>query len=626
MQKLPGNDLCILHYPWLLIILIFFLSCNLFEYEPYSTELTNVPPPQPNNISIDISGSLDTLNAWDYVTINYSIQNDSIQDVNVSLYVDTQLVAQTSNPTYIGFNTESFSDGLYQIRMEFLIPTGSGSLADKLGAEYYSTEKQFPIYIDNRETVYPPELEAISLVNTRPLLKWNEYEYHNFQEYKIYRKLKDANTDSLLLVIKDRNITEYTDSTYLGGNVRYKIELGAKSKILSSNYSDFAGNISTLANPAIIPDNHILLTWSRCDYDSNFDYYEIRKGIEKNEGIISYESLVKIYDIDSTNYVDKNAEFGRPLNYQLFLGNKNLLINSNVKEILLGKECPYYDFISFVPTIRAFCLYAVTNGELDTEYNSMLIYEDNYDIIKLDGFLIFFSPDGEKAYKKKNIWNSSILYQVNPLNIDAVLDTIQIVNKDGRDCGFTQFYVTNNGLIVLYDLNSSDYVFYDVLNKQHFSTIDWNSFDYIISISPNGKYLLNGDGSFYKVDYKTYTKLYTIASAERYQLCFTEDDEEYVVTSNSSISIRRSMDQTIINQFPIENDLNRPVIDSISGYLGGFTREGEKYRIYNLLNGSKIKEIPLVYDISLESFFYWSGSTLFLSAYLWGSYFVNINF
>ena len=545
--------------------------------------------------------------------------------LKVSLYIDSQLVNQTTNLVYIGFNSESFPDGVHQIKIEFLVPTGSGSLADKFGAEYFAIEKQFPAYIDNREPVNPPELGAISLVNTRPVLKWNKYEYYNFQDYRIYRKFLNVNTDSLLAVIKNRNITEYADSTYLGGNVQYKIELAAKSKKLSSPYSNFEGSIATLSSPAIISNNHIQLTWSRCEYDANFEYYEIRKGIENLAGIVSYQSLVKIYDIDSTDFVDRNAEFGRPLNYQLFLGNEKLSINSNIQEILLGNECPYFDFISFVPTARTFCLYAVTNGQTDVEYNSILIYENNYDIIKLNGFLIFFSPDGERAYKKRNIWNSGILYQVDPLNIDVVLDSVQIVNENGQVCSFTQFYITNNGLAVLYDLNSSDYIFFNVLNKQHYATIDWNSFDYIVSVSPNGKYFINGDGSFYQVDYKTFTNLYTIGSAERYQLCFTDDDEKYVVTNNRSISIKRSIDQSVINQFQIEEDLYGLVIDPISGYLGGSTRATEKYRIYNLLDGSKIKEIPLIYDRSLVNIFYWSGNTLFLGAFLWGSYFVNIN-
>ena len=87
MQKLPGNNLCNYYCLCLLFILTILLSCNIFDYEPSNTQLTNVPPPQPSSISIDIAGSSDTLYVWGYVTINYAIRKDSLREAeSVSLY------------------------------------------------------------------------------------------------------------------------------------------------------------------------------------------------------------------------------------------------------------------------------------------------------------------------------------------------------------------------------------------------------------------------------------------------------------------------------------------------------------------------------------------------------------
>ena len=114
----------------------------------------------------------------------------------------------------------TYPDGYHRVDIRIRVATETGSLAEKLGAEYYLIEKSFAVITDR----IPPTLSAppkLTYENGYLTLRWNAPAKKNFyyeikRIYQPYYPLPDT-------LIVNTQQDHFVDYGYVGGDITYKI-------------------------------------------------------------------------------------------------------------------------------------------------------------------------------------------------------------------------------------------------------------------------------------------------------------------------------------------------------------------------------------------------------------------
>ncbi len=243
----------------LIIIQLFcliFITCDDLVYKPTKSIFTHLDSSNIFNVSIDLDTDItsiqDSTLLWNTVYINFK-SNRKIYEA--SFYIDNKIIYSTSgnfNEFYI--NTREYSDGLHTLKYNFLLSSGTGSLADKLESEIINISREVPVLIDNT-IPQPVNLLEVYWQNEHPTLKWTKSNAKNFRYYeikrryteieKIYNILDTVYTDINQEQVYGQNITQYSICNSNG----YHFSESNSLSISFGNYTEIdSGRIHTLMN------------------------------------------------------------------------------------------------------------------------------------------------------------------------------------------------------------------------------------------------------------------------------------------------------------------------------------------------------------------------------------------
>ncbi|MEI7727257.1 MAG: hypothetical protein WCK09_19255 [Bacteroidota bacterium] len=143
------------HIP--LFILLLMTSC---EYKPHGEYFLNLSAKPPPGVLITIPGHTDTLLAVNYQTYNVQVACENRTVLFHRLYVDgvLKVTRESGNSFQIDPFEYVHQDGIYRLTVEIGINTGSGSIADVLGAEGYLFQKDFMLVVMWEQVGFYPDL------------------------------------------------------------------------------------------------------------------------------------------------------------------------------------------------------------------------------------------------------------------------------------------------------------------------------------------------------------------------------------------------------------------------------------------------------------------------------------
>lgn len=187
-------------------------------YVPDEEVFTDIALPDPvATIALSNYNDGDTIvlyTAADF-SFNVGINKGNIKQVSVLLSGKT-LYDGSGPGGLFHIRDENLKTGLFELKIEFISSAGSGSLLDKLGGEVFSVWRQWIVKID----VDPPPAPILEIgSNTEFLtLSWQPYLKDNFVSYEFV-----SFRGSRHIVIEDRHVTSWTDSTFLWGQAAYLV-------------------------------------------------------------------------------------------------------------------------------------------------------------------------------------------------------------------------------------------------------------------------------------------------------------------------------------------------------------------------------------------------------------------
>lgn len=259
-------------------------------------------------IELSVEDSLESLLLEEntYFTFQVSVEDVMLYETRVLL--DSNLIL--SSQMYTGgfyINPNLMADGLHNLRLELSTSAGSGSLADKLGAEGYIAYGEWPLFTMGDEPLSLPSITSTYPDNGMLRINWTRSQRFKFENYK----LKAFGTLYTTGSVAD---TSFLDPYFIGGEIDYR-------PIVTIAGEEFEGTTYTTSQP--LPNIHsaeklgtnaILLKWSPCAYPANFGSYSVQ---------IPYADPVVKRDINDTSYVWDNVPFGKAMDCWLYTANKS---------------------------------------------------------------------------------------------------------------------------------------------------------------------------------------------------------------------------------------------------------------------------------------------------------------
>jgi hypothetical protein len=211
-----------LRYPFIALFVAATLVNNLLSSCTFQSDeefFNDIAIPDPSRVEVFINRvnlanyhEGDTIFVFGSTSFDYSLFGKHGQIEYVGGYLGTQILSgvTTNSCTIYKYG---LANGTYFLKLEFLMKTGSGSLADKVGQEEFAISKQWVVKVDVSP---PPQPEAeLNIENGFLTMRWSAYSKPNFQSYIVKRTT--PNGLSKTFEIKDINTTNWVDTSYVGG-------------------------------------------------------------------------------------------------------------------------------------------------------------------------------------------------------------------------------------------------------------------------------------------------------------------------------------------------------------------------------------------------------------------------
>ena len=108
---------------------------------------------------------------------------------------------------------------------------------------------------------------------------WNKYPKFNFEKYYLVKSYLYPGTDQYAIhwvkEITDKSTTSLRDSTYVGGKIKYAIEVRAGMQQSESDEKYFEHPFDLSLTSEWTDKNNIKFTWRKTPFYKNFSSYEV---------------------------------------------------------------------------------------------------------------------------------------------------------------------------------------------------------------------------------------------------------------------------------------------------------------------------------------------------------------
>ncbi|MDX8337856.1 hypothetical protein SLH46_01595 [Draconibacterium sp. IB214405] len=240
-----------------IVVLALLSGCTYSPGGEHFVELnqTGTPPA----VEVELNFDTDTLyihnNEW--IIFSYKTNGDK---VNWARFIIDGLETSPNDEQHGGLELfyyfPGFEPGIHSLSFQVYTQSGTGSIADKVGAEGFLLQKDWVlIIVDDWEM--GSAIVDTSFSEGFLNLNWEEYKGLNFEHYKLYKYTHTALPDQLVATITDQHVTTARDINYHGENSSYYVLTNDRFR---KGYFDIEGplpQISATNNT----DGDIVLSW-----------------------------------------------------------------------------------------------------------------------------------------------------------------------------------------------------------------------------------------------------------------------------------------------------------------------------------------------------------------------------
>lgn len=240
------------------LIVSVMMLLNSCEYQPKDDYYNNIQAKDSASIVIYLDPSDSIYILTGTTVFNYQALTKGVSLVNVSIYVDNRIISDGYKPNgSFELDCMRYSDGEHVLSVVVTTNSGSGSIADLLGAEGFISSNSWKFIVNNAP---PTPIKITNIYNDDGLLKieWEKYREINFAQYEIFKW--DNGSSNSLGIIKDRNLNYIYDPTFIGGTSQYYVRVTSPGGLISNGVKKaFTDNLPGIS-ARWIKDNQVELS------------------------------------------------------------------------------------------------------------------------------------------------------------------------------------------------------------------------------------------------------------------------------------------------------------------------------------------------------------------------------
>jgi hypothetical protein len=577
-------------YPVLILAILALMSCEFEpsgEFSPDITEPGEAPP-----VWIDLNVEDDTIVLVVEGSVNFSFQTAGrkLHLIRVCLGYRCEIYESNTGSFKISMH-ENIWPGTHDLTIEIYTGTGSGSIADVLGAEGFLYSRTWTVIVHSFIT---PE-------EGRLKLRWNKYNGHDFKEYAIVKTPEGAESYTLA-VIEDKDRTFAYDSFYFGEKAEYRVEVVANNNKIDWISGIYDDGLPRVSNEV---DNHILtLAWDKSEYIENLTGYEIY-GIDHIYR--TYTLLAEITDKNITSYSFNNLKFAKFYEFAFLLVPRRMpaytggLIDrikylGSTTSNLIGEV---FEGSAISTPLGDFMYYKFTDHT-----NTNYIYEYNYikqeitDKIKV-GKQVFehaVSPN-RKYILIVDFFKTVLLYNTDTKGIK----TYTLDDFPGNYYSATHPTISNSGkgAIHLYSPKitgdpSHSTLIYDFAEDKSVFLGRLSPYNFYYQISANAQYFAEHGYALYRVLSDTVMVIPEFSSelSDGRFWFHMSDPELYIIAKDEYVYVKRISDQSTVSEFHLAGERLASIDYNANKFL---TTSIEKMHLCDFTTGEELWSYPMAF-------------------------------
>jgi hypothetical protein len=465
------------------------------EYEPNGENFVKIDPITiVPTLNVDLNVNSDTV----FVPINYSPyltykSEDTLLKV-ANAYLDDKLYStNNSKDGEFNFSLSGIENSIHYLRVEFFKRSGTGSIADKLGAEGFVYSKSWVI-IFKFENEVSSKIYKFKPTEGTLNIEWTKYQGIGFKEYRIYHGDGSGNILDTIAFINDINTVSYIDSSFVGYKLEYIVEIKTDKRILGRISSFFEDQLPK-AWVNTNSEGKFLIRWDQNKYLKNIKQYDIYETFHYQWNVVN--KIASTNNASDLQYIFDNSKWGviskfyiNPIpkknNHPIKEFNVELKSKSSfTNESVLGDSISQYMDNIIAAPLGDYCYYQIPNYVC--KYNSKSATTEKYPIIadwsrliaSLDGkLLVVFTSGNFKLYNTASMNTINTVSQKDISGYD-----VNLYNPNFK------FSLSNSGIVVFY--NQGIFI-YDLINNKllgSFIIDDFSNIGYFLKISPMADYI-----------------------------------------------------------------------------------------------------------------------------------------
>ena len=235
-------------------LLLLFAGCDLMTYEPHGRYDVDIEPPVAY-MSLDFTGAPDTLAVWEGVRLSYAADLDGRPFHHAVLTVGSITLTSEVAGTPFELDTRTLSNGYHEAVLRVFARSGSGSMADRLGAEGFLIETRRTLFVRNGP---PPALQHVRtrIRDGKLVVSWEPSPFLGTEKVQIskYVQLPEYGSNWVGFStndVADPLASEWVDPSETVGPLRYDLVLYTKGRssdivrLYLDNTAPFAAQVST---------------------------------------------------------------------------------------------------------------------------------------------------------------------------------------------------------------------------------------------------------------------------------------------------------------------------------------------------------------------------------------------
>lgn len=532
------------------VLLIAVLSC---DFQPEGTVITQIDQPSLTGITINLDESDDPIELKVPTTFTFSVKTNGRAIIQTLITLDDSpdyITAPLSANTFT-LDPANIETGSHILKVEAIMPSGSGSIADKSEAEVIYVMIQRTVIVDHEVPDDPSDPDAIKItsvenVDGSVVVTWTPYTSQNFQEYQLSRIDYDESgtyVSGSSQTITSASITSANDWEYIYGKSVYTITLKADNKYYTTPEFVYEAAEEPAVAAELTATGALTMKWNSVKkFTNNFFKYEtfVYDSYTGQETLIDASYLAG--DTVAQGFVS-SPRFGETRYFKLKItsGKNSALIHTIRLQALTGAHFYKYDPkypTRFDPETGHF--YVVSSAKrlmkVDIEGVPVDSTDHTYDYVQ-------FAPNESFAVGSINKENYKIdLETMDETSLPGLSGTFINGISDNMKFAVSTGVTFNNNQVRNLDG--------DILYGSGQQPND-------IYISPDGEYYIQYQ-TMYEFDGTGYITQYDIPSNSRRTLTFSPDEPgiAYIGNYNSVMKFNIDTKETLLTNTDLKGPCN----------------------------------------------------------------------